>query len=272
MIALNSLTAAQKSRLDEQIEQVNFCLGEMSTNGQEAARIASKIRDEGHWKSVAKSWRNFCEINGWTHQRLGQIADFGSVLLSLPENVATIVANEGQARELNKAPPEARKHVVESLLEGGEKVTAKTIKKAVLSLDIKPKNRVEKQPTQLDSKGTRIPEHALPFWNRRQEIQDLLTAVSRIKSAIEKAKASEDPLFGRVSNAIIADLSKAYTHISEAKPFAVCTACEGSPLLQPHGCSYCCNTGLVSENKYTHMSRAEVKNMRTRLTEHRNAL
>ena len=124
--------------------------------------------------------------------------------------------------------------------------------------------KAEKPPIELDEVGTPIPTDALPFWHRREEAQKLITEVSRIKCAIEKAKNDGDPLFGKVSNAVIADLSRAYTHLLEAKPYAVCTSCMGSFSVQPKGCSTCGNKGLISKWQWETQSRKEVKDIRLR--------
>lgn len=124
-------------------------------------------------------------------------------------------------------------------------------------------NTPAKKPSpELDAVGWPIPKDGLAYWARRQEVQDLMTAVSRVKSSIEKAKLAEDNLFADCSNAAIADLTKAYTHLSNSKPYAVCTNCQGSPSIQPRGCSTCSDTGLISEWKWNTHSRKEVKEMR----------
>lgn len=117
------------------------------------------------------------------------------------------------------------------------------------------------KPT-LDDIGTPIPKDALPFWKRRQEVQDILTELSRIKCAVEKAKADGDPMFGKVGNGVISDLTQAYTHLLEAKPYAVCTTCMGSPSAQPKGCSMCGNKGLISKWQWDTQSRKEIKEIR----------
>ena len=122
----------------------------------------------------------------------------------------------------------------------------------------------ETKPVILDATGTKIPDEALPFWARRDEVQQILTEISRIKGVIEKAKAGDDPLFGVVSNGVIVHLEQAYTHFADAKPYAVCTQCMGSPSFQPKGCALCGSTGMISKYKWDHVSRKEVKEMRAK--------
>lgn len=113
-----------------------------------------------------------------------------------------------------------------------------------------------------DDIGTRIPFHAIPYWKRRQEIQDMLTTLSRIKSTVERAKKEGDCMFGKVSNCAIDNLSQSYTHLLEAKPYAVCTACEGHFEVQPKGCSFCGNKGLISKWQWDVQAPKELKDLR----------
>ena len=115
-----------------------------------------------------------------------------------------------------------------------------------------------------DCEGTPITEFSMPFWNRRQEVQDLMTAISKIKSKVEKFKADEDPMFRVVSNGCIAELGQAYAHISEALPYAVCTDCNGWPMVRVNGCDTCKSTGLISKFRWRTVSREEVKAIRAR--------
>lgn len=123
---------------------------------------------------------------------------------------------------------------------------------------------VKKAPQVVDETGYPIPSESVKYWERRDEVQELMTSVSRIKSAVEKAKNSDDPLFGRVTNSVIDNLNRAYSQISDAKPYAVCTECAGRPSIQPKGCGMCSGTGLISKYRYDHASRTEIKAMRAK--------
>ena len=88
------------------------------------------------------------------------------------------------------------------------------------------------------------------FWARRAEIQSLLSTLSQIKNNLERNKNLDDPLYRVVSNAALADLSRAYQHISDAKPYTLCTTCEGYPETQQGGCGFCGSTGLISKKRW----------------------
>jgi len=156
------------------------------------------------------------------------------------------------------AVPEADRPAVLAQAAANGPVTAKSVA-ATAPAFVPPK-------PEFDEIGIRIPGDALPFWHRRDEVQKLLTDLSRVKCAVEKAKLEGDPMFGKVSNGVLDPLTLAYTQISEAKPFAVCTECMGSFSVQPNGgCGMCGSKGLISKWQWDTHSRKEVKEMRLKL-------
>jgi hypothetical protein len=97
----------------------------------------------------------------------------------------------------------------------------------------------------VDSVGRRIPEHLLELWGRAQEVQDMLTALSRIRVAVRKAQDTKDPLFTAVPySAALAHLDQAYDCVQVAKPYAVCAFCQG------HGCKACGQRGLLGKFRW----------------------
>lgn len=117
-----------------------------------------------------------------------------------------------------------------------------------------------------DSIGIPVPDEAIPFWKRRDEVQALLGKISDIKCAVERAKSAGDALYGGVSNNFVVEMRSAYAHIKDgAMPYAVCTQCMGTPSLQPDGCSFCKNTGLIPEWRWNTQSIKEVKEMRIKI-------
>ncbi len=107
---------------------------------------------------------------------------------------------------------------------------------------------------------------ALPCWNRKKEVKALMDAISKVKCAVEKAKESDDAMYGGVSNNFIVDMRGAYTQLKDgALPYAVCTQCMGSPTLPKDGCSFCKNTGLIPEWRWNTQAIKEIKEMRIKI-------
>ncbi len=141
--------------------------------------------------------------------------------------------------------------------------TPYTKNKETESTPAKEPPKPEKPPVQMDSTGTKIPTPALPYWERRNEVQPWLNQISAIKCAIQEALREQDPLFAWIGNPAIDFLSSAYAAISNAKLYAVCTDCQGWGE-KKGGCGTCHNTGLISKHHYDVCSRREIKEIRER--------
>lgn len=106
----------------------------------------------------------------------------------------------------------------------------------------------------VDCRGKHIPEDLLPIWNRRQEIQDLATAISRARTELRKAQEGEDPLWGEINfSSVLASLDRAYTEVSSAQPWCVCPMCQGI------GCRACKERGVLSEFRFNAVVPKELK-------------
>ncbi len=115
----------------------------------------------------------------------------------------------------------------------------------------------EKEAEAFDSCGHPIPRQCLEYWRRSGEVQELLTAVSRIKSKLETKREEDDVLFRNVSQAAVNELAMAYSMIANAKPYAVCLHCQGK---LKDSCRSCHGTGFMAKFTYEH---EQVKGART---------
>jgi hypothetical protein len=102
------------------------------------------------------------------------------------------------------------------------------------------------RPQVLDETGREVPAEALPVWNRRQEIQDLLTALSRVRGAVRRYQDTED-VIGKETNfsSAMAHLDQAFADVETLKPYAVCPSCHG--LI---GCRLCGGRGVLSKFRW----------------------
>jgi hypothetical protein len=100
----------------------------------------------------------------------------------------------------------------------------------------------------LDSTGWPVPTQLIPLWQRGDEVQEMLTGLSRVKGALRTAQDNRDMLFAEVifSSALI-QLDQAWYDIKTAKPFAVCPTCQGQV---PDKCTLCRGRGLISEHRW----------------------
>jgi len=106
-----------------------------------------------------------------------------------------------------------------------------------------------------DEVGQAVPPELHALWARRQEAQDLLTALSRIRGAVRRYEEAKDPLGCQASyNTLHASLNQAYASLEVFKPYAVCPMCQG--LL---GCRLCGGSGLLSKFHWEHCVSEQIK-------------
>lgn len=97
----------------------------------------------------------------------------------------------------------------------------------------------------VDEMGRRIPDFLKHLWSRRGEVQEMLSALSKVRVALRKAQDCDDPLFSEVPySSALAHLDQAFDAVQVAKPYAVCAFCQG------HGCKACGKRGLLGKFRW----------------------
>lgn len=208
-----------------------------------------EIRDKKLYRIKHGSFQEYC-IKRWGFQRSYgyQLIESAKVAEKLSGKTDTLT--EAHAHALAKVPEEKRAAVLKSAGSSGP-VTAKAISKVAA--------QVAKPDIILDETGYPVPEKAMRFWNRRQEIQALLSRVSGIKSDLRFAQDNKDPMFNEVNiSGSLADLERVYDGIKVAKPYAVCTSCQGKLVER---CQFCGGRGVISQFKWS-MVPTQVKALR----------
>lgn len=101
-----------------------------------------------------------------------------------------------------------------------------------------------------DDTGYPVPPELVNLWQRGSEVQQLLTSISRIKTAVSNGQKDKCPLYGEVNfSSVLADLANAYNGINRAKPYAVCPKCQGRAVTSKN-CLMCKGRGIVSKLMY----------------------
>ena len=114
----------------------------------------------------------------------------------------------------------------------------------------------------LDGTGWPIPTQLIPLWQRTDEVQEMLTTLSRVKGGLRTAQENRDKLFAEVNfSSALSQLDQAWTDIKTAKPFAVCPTCQGQ---LPDKCTLCRGRGLISEHRWNTCVTREDKEFRAR--------
>ena len=112
----------------------------------------------------------------------------------------------------------------------------------------------------LDGTGWPIPTQLIPLWQRTDEVQEMLTTLSRVKGALRAAQENKDMLFAEVNfSSALSQLDQAWYDIKTAKPFAVCPTCQGQ---LPDQCTLCKGRGFISEHRWNTCVTREDKEFR----------
>ena len=145
----------------------------------EVGMALAEIRDLRLYKREYGGFEEYCrEKWGWERAYANHVIRAADAVKCLPENLATIVANETQARELVKVPAEQRAGVIQAVLEEGKPVTAAAIKRHLPPPPMQPKAAAPLPPPPaevLDGTGWPVPTQLIPMWKRGDEVQEMLT-------------------------------------------------------------------------------------------------
>jgi hypothetical protein len=262
-------------------------------NGFEVAGDAlQELRDDEHWKDTHTSWIVFCkETFGISKTKLFNLIKYTEVTGSLSRENQPKITSIEQALVLGRASEKERDEIILRAENNGG-ITAENLKfhsakkakkKAVTGpvtkvpdsgqsssgtteseTPPKPKTSSSKkeEKVELDDIGTPVPMESLSHWNKRDEVQGILTKISAAKKAFKDAAKGDHPLYSRVYQNALDYLSRAYHVVSDCKPYTICTRCMGSPSLQPEGCSFCASTGVISRIRWKNNADPRVKQMR----------
>ena len=101
--------------------------------------------------------------------------------------------------------------------------------------NVKPKAEAKAESKKADATprdliGYPIPAQLMERWNQRQEVQDRITAASRLRCALEEIanKGHHDPLYGLYDwQGMIRTVGHLQFHLGQCKPEIVCYECDG---------------------------------------------
>jgi uncharacterized Zn-finger protein len=109
-------------------------------------------------------------------------------------------------------------------------------------------------PVPIDEMGFPLPEVSIPFWNRRDEIQSLMSHVSAVRGALKHYQDDKDQMLCDLHNALSQQLATVYLSLADRKPYAVCPYCDGTfhytDEYGHHDCKACHQTGLMAKALY----------------------
>jgi ParB-like chromosome segregation protein Spo0J len=154
-----------------------------------------------------------------------------------------------RARKVMKKAPDKLEQVAK-----GEK----TVKEAAREVD-------QENKSNLDTMGFPIPEPAVPYWNRADEVRVILKQISKLKTLADELHERKDPMYNEVNlNYVHVELGNIYQAFKGALPYVVCTSCQGQ---LPETCNTCKGRGLISEYRWKHAIPVEARDMREKQIE-----
>ena len=165
-----------------------------------------------------------------------------------------------QTQHLAKLPASAQRATFERAVALGHgTATEATVKQAVEEA-LEAATPVREIPR--DKTGYAIPEVSMDLWNRRDEVKEILSAISKARCAVRAAMQKEDPLFFPSNvNGALANLNSAYNSMEVSTPYAVCPICQGRAR---DTCASCKGRGLVSKLHFDTCVPEELKAVRAK--------
>ena len=258
-------------RDDERLAELEKLIAKGRKTFVEVGLALAEIRDMRLYKREYSGFAEYCQNKwGWNKSYAYYMIDSAEVVKALPEKVSTIVDTESQARELAKIPVEERAGVVQAIVDSGKPVTAAEIRRR---LPPPPMQRKGAQGTArptlppppgqvLDATGWPIPTQLIPLWQRGDEVQEVLTTLSRLKGLVRSVQEKRDMLYAEMHfSSALAQLEQLWADFKTAKPFAVCPTCQGQV---PDQCTLCRGRGLISEFRWNTCVTREDKAFRSK--------
>lgn len=217
-----------------------------------AASEIKVIKERELWRAEDySSWSDYCRRR-WCKSRadMFRLLEDAQVVLDVKEQIEeeknTILltnsekvleisnalppANQAQAHALRRVPRKNRLQVLRAVQESGN-VTAKAIFTAAELLENGESASEYQQPCDLT--GFPIPDSLTKRWNQRQEVQEKITAASRLRCALEDIsnKGHQDPIYGTYDwQGMIRTIGQLQFHLGQCKPEVVCYNCDGDYL------------------------------------------
>lgn len=238
-----------------------------------------ECRDLGVWNKNHLSFKDFCfDELGISDRYARYIMDGVEVIGSLPPDLRAKVTTEAQTRALLKMPEAHRVPVFESCVKTGcvaapdltdrhqtllvtkvlqsgtrvpPSVSVKTGSKPMPNPVIKKNAKIE--PV-YDCVGKIIPSESLPYWEKGKEFGKWIGPVRIAFEQADKQLKSSYPLFSKVPRSVVERLTQCFEDLRLSMPYAVCQKCRGEPSLNPYGCNYCSNIGMICKADYEKLS------------------
>lgn len=241
------LTTAETADLANHERTIKSNKGAFVASG----RALETIRDRKLYRVQYPTFEKYCEEKwGWKKSQAYRLIEAAQTVATSPSGDK--IETECQARVLSGIAPERHEEVFERAISGGRPTAHRISEEA------------EKGPIiDVDETGYPIPEKAMSYWTRADEMKAILKLISEARCAVRDLN-QEDRMYGEVHlQGVAAILNDASRQFAQAVPYAVCTSCQGQV---PDSCCLCKGRGVISKFRYDTVVPIEAKEIRSKAT------
>jgi len=242
---MNELTKTESIRLDKLKIEINTWIEDRFKVGEALA----EIRDSKLYRRDYETFEDFCKAEfKWGRDNAYKLITAAETKKSLPENVENFIQNAAQANAVARIPLDQREEVLKKAATNGH-LTASRITQAAK----------ESKTIFLDKTGWPIPELLNEDWKRAEDMSDLLSKISQVKSVVESGLEEPDFIFAEIKNDSVAMLKNIYSNLKRLIPYAVCPSCQGH---KRKTCALCGKRGFLSKFNWDTCIPEETKQIR----------
>lgn len=259
----------------EIIQKIRDCQIAIKHNSLKAGEWLIIIRDEERWEITHDSFYKFCEeYFNISKTYVYDLIEGVSVWRTLSDSNQQVITNEGQVRELRKAPEIARNEIVEQAKKFGA-VTATNLRQSFTEIkhkfpdasfavangqppesSSKPKIYKPQPPSSAKPEPVRdwekniVPPEALAFWERRNDFWKHRRGLDDLVEHFEKILVPGDFVRAKLPDDLLERIKKVIADLMLIEFYCVCPKCKGEPSTKPEGCSFCFHTGVISKIEF----------------------
>ena len=213
--------------------------------------VLKEYKEGGSWKEHYKTWRDACVPLGKSKRQIDRL-----------------IQEEDESR--TECPTEPLSETATTLATVNElpdpfDLMPPTVHAGAAPRPATPQPVPKAEPqdtTPRDLIGYPIPAQLMERWNQRQEVQDRITAASRLRCALEEIanKGHRNPLYGLYDwQGLIRTISELQFHLGQCKPEVICYECDGhfskrKPTKGGDGitwhCAACYDRGFITHKQW----------------------
>ena len=255
--------------LQHYITRVVQAFNTVEQDAWEYRKAVKDLKACGLWKAQFKTWGRTCrECIGISPQRGNElIRELTECYEEDNGETETPLSDTDKAHESDMRmalPPVANPDALLDNLLPKPTSTATTPTSPAPKTKATPAAAPEppKDSTPRDLIGYPIPTVLMERWNQRQEVQDRITAASRLRCALEEIanKGHQNPIYGLYDwQGMIRTVGQLQFHLGQCKPEVVCYECDGNFLklksskggdgITRH-CHLCSDRGFVTQRQW----------------------